>query len=270
MKRQLRLMAVLAHPDDESLGFGGTLAKYAAEGVLTTLVCATRGEQGWTGDPAAYPGPDALGRIRETELLRAASVLGIHDVIILGYPDGHVCRVNPGQAVSRLARELRSLRPDVVVTFGPDGVYGHPDHIAISQLTTSAIVCAADSAYDELSGLIPHRVAKLYYRIWTPSEQARFEAAIGKVSINVAGHLREWLPWPDWAISARLDTEAFWPRVLQAVMCHQSQLGSLPAISQLPPAAQCQLWGPQHYYRALATCEAHDGIEHDLFAGLRE
>ena len=80
MDRTLRLMAVLAHPDDESVGLGGTLARYAAEGIETSLVCATRGELGWAGEPAAYPGPLALGRLREAELLAAADALGVADV----------------------------------------------------------------------------------------------------------------------------------------------------------------------------------------------
>ena len=162
MDRRLRLMAVLAHPDDESLGLGGTLAKYAAEGIATSLVCATRGERGWTGEPAAYPGPLALGRLREAELRAAADALGIADVALLDYLDGDLRCADPTEAVARIVAELRRVRPDVVVTFGPDGAYGHPDHVAISQLATTAVARAADPTYDDGVGAEPHRVAKGY------------------------------------------------------------------------------------------------------------
>jgi len=99
MPEQLRLMCVLAHPDDESLGNGGTLAKYAAEGVATYLVTATRGERGWPGAAHENPGPAALGAIREAELRAAAEVLGIQEVNFLDYSVFSL--VNGGRAIER-------------------------------------------------------------------------------------------------------------------------------------------------------------------------
>lgn len=84
MAKRLKLMCVLAHPDDESLGTGGTLAKYAAEGIETYLVTATRGERGWKGDEQDNPGLEALGKTREAELLAAARVLGLREVKLTG------------------------------------------------------------------------------------------------------------------------------------------------------------------------------------------
>lgn len=89
---QRRLLAVLAHPDDESLAIGPTLAKYAATGVETYLVTATRGERGWLGATSAYPGPTALGQLRQQELVAAAATLGLTEVNFLGYCDGEVDR----------------------------------------------------------------------------------------------------------------------------------------------------------------------------------
>ena len=146
-----RLMAVLAHPDDESLGFGGTLAKYAADGIEVFLLTATRGGsgryRGLRGDDPRHPGQAALAEIRGAELHAAASALGVKEVSCLDYPDQHLDRADPLQAIARIVTHLRRVRPDVVVTFGPDGAYGHPDHIAISQLTTAAIVAAANPAW---------------------------------------------------------------------------------------------------------------------------
>src|SRR5690349_5147329 len=90
MKQKLKLLAVLAHPDDESLGFGGTLAKYAAEGVETYLITATRGERGRFGPAGKGGDPNEVGRVREAELRSAAAVLGVRQVFILNYPDGGV------------------------------------------------------------------------------------------------------------------------------------------------------------------------------------
>ncbi len=149
--RTLRLMAVLAHPDDESLGLGGTLAKYASEGVEVFLLTATRGDRGrfrgYRLDEKQHPGPAALANIREAELRAAASALGVREVSILDYHDQQLDRANPSEAVAAIAGHIRRVKPDVVVTFGPDGAYGHPDHIAISQFTTAAIVAAADPAF---------------------------------------------------------------------------------------------------------------------------
>src|SRR6266545_3609994 len=158
MATNLKLMCVLAHPDDESLGMGGTLAKYAAEGVETYLVTATRGERGRYGDSGERPGPDVIGKTREAELRAAAKELGLREVEILGYPDGALDTVDPAAAQKTIAGHLRRVKPHVVITFGPDGAYGHPDHVAISQLTTAAIVGAAGQ---------PHAVSKLYYIAWS-------------------------------------------------------------------------------------------------------
>lgn len=128
----MKLLCVLAHPDDESLGLGGALAKYAAEGAETYLITATRGEHGWWGEPADYPGPIALGRVRETELRAAASALHLRAVHFLNYIDGELDRAEPRAAVAQITALIRYIRPHVVATFGPDGAYGHPDHIAIS------------------------------------------------------------------------------------------------------------------------------------------
>src|SRR5439155_10452466 len=150
MSTRLRLMAVLAHPDDESLGLGGTLVKYATEGVETFLVTATRGEGGrYRGhrSGAEHPGPEALGRIREVELRAAAIELGVRELSLLDYRDQELDRADPHAAVAHIARHLRRVRPQVVVTFAPDGAYGHPDHVAICQFTTAATVAAADPRF---------------------------------------------------------------------------------------------------------------------------
>src|SRR5215831_16805560 len=178
-----RLMAVLAHPDDESLGVGGTLAKYAPEGVDVFLLTATRGDSGryygHSPDHHVHPGPAALAKIRETELRAAALALGVCEVSFLDYRDQHLDRANPREIVSAIVRQVRRVEPEVVVTFGPDGAYGHPDHVAISQFTTAAVVAAADAAFadDGTRAMRPHAVSKLYYLAWPESTWKAYQAA---------------------------------------------------------------------------------------------
>ena len=100
--RELRLMCVLAHPDDESLGTGGTLAKYGEEGVATYLVTATRGERGRFFDNAESPGPEIVGRTREAELRAAAKELGVREVSFLEYMDGSVDCADASEAIPRI------------------------------------------------------------------------------------------------------------------------------------------------------------------------
>ncbi|MCK6624061.1 MAG: PIG-L family deacetylase [Anaerolineae bacterium] len=124
--KPLNLMCILAHPDDESLATGGILAKYAAAGVQTYLVMATRGERGWTGPAAKYPGPQVLGRLREAELRAATHTLGLREVIFLDYQDGELDQADSTEAIGKIVTQLRRLRPEVVVTLDPQGIYGHP------------------------------------------------------------------------------------------------------------------------------------------------
>lgn len=269
----LRLMAVLAHPDDESLGVGGTLAKYAAEGAEVYLVTATRGDSGrYRGlrpDEAGHPGRDALSEIRERELRAAAAALGVRELWLLDYRDRQLDRADPQDAISRIAARLRRARPHVVLTFGPDGSYGHPDHIAISQFTSSAIVAAADPGFALEDGGPPHAVSKLYYMAWPASTWAAYEAAFRKLVSTVDGCDRQATPWPEWAITTVIDTRPVWTTVWRAVSCHESQVSGYERLKELAPEHHEALWGSQSFYRAFSTVNGGRARETDLFEGLR-
>jgi LmbE family N-acetylglucosaminyl deacetylase len=262
-------MCVLAHPDDESLGNGGTLAKYAAEGVETYLVTATRGERGWQGDARDNPGPAALGARREAELRAAARVLGIRQVDFLDYIDGDLDRANPAEAIGKIVGYLRRVRPQVVVTFGPEGSYGHPDHIAISQFTTAAIVAAADANYTGADESTPHRVAKLYYMTVSRALADAYLAVFGDLKMSVDGVERRPIINEDWAITTWLDTSDYQDTVWQAVFCHTSQLPAYSRLEQIPEQYQKVIWRQPTYYRVFSTVNGGRAIERDLFAGLR-
>jgi LmbE family N-acetylglucosaminyl deacetylase len=255
-----RLMCVLAHPDDESLGTGGTLAKYAAEGVETYLLTATRGERGrFFSNGHVRPHDAVVGRTREAELRAAASELGVREVTVLGYPDGGLDTVAPEIAQQAIAEHLCRIRPHVVITFGPDGAYGHPDHIAISQLTTAAVMRTASRE---------PVVSKLYYIAWSGATWAAYQSVLKKLTSTVDGIERQVIPTPDWYITTRIDTSAAWPTVWRAVQCHRTQMSIYANLETLPPEHHRALWGAQEFYRAFSLVNGGRTRESDLFEGL--
>jgi LmbE family N-acetylglucosaminyl deacetylase len=264
-------MAVLAHPDDESLGMGGTLAQYSSEGVETFLVTATRGEAGRNGG-SRPDSPAQLGALREAELLAASRVLGISEVRLLDYPDGALDQVDPREAIARIAAQIRRIKPHVVVTFGPDGAYGHPDHIAISQLTAAAIVYAAHPFHDSPrlnSEDPPHQVSKFYYMAWKKLKWDAYQAALKTLKAKVDGVERQAVPWPDWAVTTVIDTGSHWPVVWRAVSCHDTQMSIYRNLGQLSDEHHRALWGSQEFYRVFSLVNGGRGLETDLFDGLR-
>jgi len=270
-----RLMVVAAHPDDETLGFGGPLARYAREGVRTFLVTATRGQRGrYLGHPIdspEHPGRDALAQIRERELQEAAAALGISHVSLLDYEDQHLDRANVAEAVAAIVREIRHARPHVVLTFPPDGAYGHPDHIAISQLTTAATIASADAGFRGRDGdtLGPaHTVLKLYYLAWPKATWTAYQAAFKKVVCMVDGVERQATPWPDWAVTTVIETAESGEAVWRAVACHASQVGAYAALKTLEPAQRDALWRSCSFYRAFSLVNGGRRTESDLFEGL--
>lgn len=127
-----RMLVILAHPDDESFAAGGTLAKYAHQDVQVILLCATRGEAGIPGVK-----PEEAGAIRERELRKAAQYLGI-EVYFLGFLDGELADTKPEKLLETIACWIDLVQPQVILTFGPDGVSRHPDHVTISNIVTQA------------------------------------------------------------------------------------------------------------------------------------
>ena len=266
--RNLRLLCILAHPDDESLGVGGILAKYAAEEVETYLVTATRGEKGWFGPPEENPGPTELGRIREGELKEAAKVLGLREVNLLDYHDGELDKADQGVLTRQLVRHIRRIRPHVVVTFDHNGVYGHPDHIATTRAATAATLAAADAAFVQPGGLAPHTVSKLYYFAWTDEVRQAYEKAFGELVMQIDGVERRAVPWPHWTISTWIDTSAHWETVWEAIRCHCTQLPGYQKLLDLPEEYHRVLWGRLTFHRVLTLVPTTDP-EDDMFAGVR-
>ncbi|TAK35154.1 MAG: GlcNAc-PI de-N-acetylase [Chloroflexota bacterium] len=274
-----RLLAVFAHPDDETFGIGGTLALYARRGVEVSLVCATRGEVGEA--PPDLKGFATVGEMREDELRRAASILGLKDVYLLGYrdsgmpgsPDNRHPQALAAAPVEQVARQvasyIRQIRPQVVITFDPLGGYRHPDHIAIHRATVTAFAMAADPAL-EMDDLPPHAPQKLYYATFSRRLLrwvVRLTRLLGRdphrlgrnKDVDLASLVETEFP-----IHASVSIREVLSAKEQASACHGSQIGGLGR-----PIRWLQRWlgGTETFMRAIpAEPPAH--IEKDLFEGL--
>lgn len=269
MDEALRLLAIFPHPDDETLGLGSTMARYSAEGVETYLICATRGERGWFDSEGPDPGLEEVGRIREAELRCAAENLGIHEVTFLDYIDGDVDQAKPEEIIGKIVAHIRRIKPQVVVTFGPDGAYGHPDHIAISQFTNAALVCAADQNFVTANIQPPYRVSKLYYMVDSMDVVNLANEAFGGISMEIDGVTRSHVGWADWQITTRLDNQESMEKVRQAMLCHKSQMPGFGPLTEWSAAELGKLLGTGHFYRASSLVNGGRNLETDLFEGLR-
>jgi LmbE family N-acetylglucosaminyl deacetylase len=259
MTEPLRLLAVFPHPDDESLGMGPTLAKYAAEGVETYLICGTRGERGWFGPEEQNPGLRVLGQLREKELRCAAERLGLKEVSFLDLIDGDVDRADPRQVIAKIAAHIRRIRPQVVVTFSLDGHYGHPDHIALAQFACAAILEAADA----------HRVSKYYHMVDSKQMVAAVKEVVGSLRMEVDGVERNHVGWEEWAVTTRIDVRGHFDAAWKAILCHQSQLPGYGPLIDLPRETLLKLWSTGTFVRIFSLVNGGRKVETDLFEGLR-
>nr|HMN29737.1 PIG-L family deacetylase [Caldilineaceae bacterium] len=198
----------------------------------------------------------------------AAAILGIREATFLDYMDGELDQADPVEIIDLLVGHLRRVRPQVVATFDPTGIYGHPDHIAICQFTTAAISAAANPHYVDRAGQAPHQVSKLYYRACSAAELAIYQQVFGDLVMHIDGVERRATGWVEWAITTQIDAVAHWQQVRRAVACHRSQLSAYQHFVDLPPEQQRILWGKQTFYRALSLVNGGRQIETDLFAGI--
>jgi LmbE family N-acetylglucosaminyl deacetylase len=265
----LKLLVVFAHPDDESIGMGGTLAKYSAQGVETHYVCASRGERGWFGPEEQNPGLQALGQIRTKELEKAVQTLGLRGLHFLNYIDGDVDQADHVEIVGKIVTMIRRIQPQVVVTFPPDGNYGHPDHIAIGQFTNAAVVCAADASYQDPENLPAHRISKLYYMVDSENFINLVAPFMGDMTFPVDDQLRGEVAWKEWMITTRIDMAEHCHAAWRAIRCHESQLSTLGALAEMHEDAATAILAMQGtFFRAYSLVNSGRKLETDLFEGV--
>ncbi len=270
---KLSMLAIFAHPDDESFPTGGALARYAREGVAVSLVCATRGEAGEISDPALAT-PQTLGRVREEELRRACTVLGVTHLRFLDYLDGTLPEVDRHEAEGKVVLAIRELRPQVVLTWGPEGGYGHPDHIAVHDWATAAFETAGDpGAFPEqfLEGLEPWTPLKLY-NLAMPRERFQRIGEIAKQFAQItAWDNRDWSTFgvPEARITTCVNVAPYVDTKLKAIGSHQTQFSPNHPYAVLPRDLVGEFFREECYVLAESRLSAPGGREDDLFQGIR-
>lgn len=212
-----RVTAIFAHPDDEGQ-IAGIMAKYASQGTDVYLVCATRGELGTTTDLSLL-GEKTLAQLRQEELRCACRTLGVKVLRLLGYQEGSFHTVNPFGVIGKIVDIFREFAPHVVITFGPEGVYGHRDHVAIGRLVTSAFHSSRERNLSR--GL--HVPQKLYYTAYPRSLFERLRSQGVEFTIEMDGIIHRINGVPDEKITTVIDVADFQFQKGEAFRCHRSQ-----------------------------------------------
>ena len=296
-----RILLVHAHPDDECIGTGATMARYVDEGVNVTLVTCTAGEMGEVLVPAlshlAFEEKGGLGEHRRGELDEAMKVLGVTDHRFLGgfgrfhdsgmawHADGHAVAAEEipdnafwtadlNEAADELVTVIREVRPQVLVTYDQFGGYGHPDHIQAHRVAMYAAQLAAAPSYKRELGE-PHDIAKIY---WTAMSESRMRASLRALresgdtetfkGMEPDGKLPAFVT-PDELISARVDGSKTVQRKMDALAKHDTQVETDGGF--FSGAESGHAWWSDEFYRLVEGAPGPidaDGFEDDLFAGL--
>ena len=234
------MLAVFAHPDDESLACGGTLARLAAAGARVVLVCASRGERGSVAGPVR---DDALGGIRSREFQEAGRLLGLSTVILLDHPDGDLRWAHVPELHADIIAAIQGFKPAAVITFGEDGLYWHQDHIAVHERTTTAVQAfGADGPalyYVTMRhGTMRAIVDAATARGWKPTPRGFWSLAPDAFGLHAAP--------PTFTV----DVAEWVPQKLAALRCHHTQMGVGPPVRRDRRRRRAPWLGVEQFRRA--------------------
>ena len=286
---QRSLVLVHAHPDDEGLATGGTIARYAAEGVHVCLITCTNGEVGEIADLPDLGTPEEialrLGEIRRQELEEACRRLGHVDLRMLGFHDSGMdgtpenddpkAFVNQDldQPVRQIVAILREVRPQVLVTYNEYGFYGHPDHIRAHQAALAAVAAANDPAFEPDLGE-QHEVAKVYYNAIPVSllrEGMKLaQEALGDAAEEEFANEEEIarIGTDDVLVTTDIDVEDFVQTKFHSLEAHRTQLGTIKPWLDLPDDLRHLLFGTEFYVLTPPGSRVSEEHERDLFEGV--
>ena len=279
-----RLLACFAHPDDEAFPVGGALASHAARGVEIRLITATRGEEGEIRQ-AGSATRDTIGSVRRVELARAVRILGLKDHVVLHYRDSGMVGTPPNEhpsafvnanaevVIERLVEEIRRFRPQVVLTFDPAGLYGHPDHIAIHLHTTEAFHRAADpGSYPQhfIGGVGPHRAQRLFYSARPRGFRMEWAVTLRSHGIDFP------LPDPNRAndgappedIHLEMDVSEQMEVKMGCILSHRTQVAPDWPYDRVPREAANKILGREYYIRGFPLVQPGETVAPDFFEGL--
>jgi N-acetylglucosamine malate deacetylase 2 len=271
------LMVIVAHPGDEAFGFGGAIAQAASDGAYVAVVCATRGrfDPRLVEKPPAHGGRNRhyskpivwrnLDTVREDEMRRSVALLGVNVLRVLDFAEEVLSTVNPAELTGRLVQPIRMHRPEVILTFGPDGVTGDPDHVAVSRAAAAAFELAAEPlAYeDDLEeDQVAWRAAKLYHLV-VPRSQL---SSLSDMAPEDYGS-------PDGTDTLTLELGELTRLKLAAISRHVSQTGSNGPFHDWTPEMRDGFLGTEHYRLAasnlpVAAGSAEVAAETSIWDGL--
>ncbi len=265
-KHPLTILAIFAHPDDE-IGVGSTLAYYSDAGVHTVLVCATRGEAAtiFCEDCATR---ETLPQVRMRELECACQHLGIRELRWLDWPDGGIKDLPRMDAVRQVVRIIREVRPQVILTHPENGLYPHPDHLAVWEIVREAFDAAADPDLypDQGPAWAP---ARLFTRALP---QSFFQRAPGLAEFRVElnGQKLPFIGTPDEQIDVVMRLEPWVERRMAAWNCHRSQHNPRGFSATMPDGMRREMAANEHYILAAARVPLPEDVQGDLLAGLAD
>ncbi|GAA4914370.1 mycothiol conjugate amidase Mca [Streptomonospora salina] len=288
MSERLRLMAVHAHPDDESSKGAASMARYVHEGAEVLVVTLTGGEAGSILNPAMDRPEirDDIAEVRRKEMAEAREILGVHQefsgFVDSGLPEGDpppplpdgCFAVQPLEtAAEPLVRSMRSFRPHVVTTYDEQGGYPHPDHIMTNKVSVEAFDAAGDPERYPGTG-DPWQPLKLYYHVSFP--RARFERVAELLDARgLENPLTEWLErmrkreFPEWDITTQVECDEFFETRDRALIAHATQIDPNGFWFAVPMDVQREAWPYEDYHLARSLVDT-DVPEDDLFVGVRE
>src|SRR5881392_2225520 len=230
-ENQHGLLVVMAHPDDESMGAGGLILRHTRAGVATNLICATYGEAGWMGKPPGAKQED-LAEIRAGELEQAAAALALKGVELWDYPDGGVPSSDQQQITQRIWEQISKFRPRAVVGWGPDGGYGHPDHIAMGAFTDAAVGAMTEGDLPALYHIAVDRPLAAFY-----AEAMRLTGTANGLRLQAQDNVD---------VVIELDADEVMMK-LRAIDCHRSQLEDWRIAVREHPRLMQQGYGREPY-----------------------
>ncbi len=262
----LTILAIFAHPDDE-ISVGSTLAYYSTAGVRTVLICASRGEAAtiYCDDCATR---ENLAQVRTRELECACAHLGIAELHWLDWPDGGIAQLPRREAIGEVVARIRQIRPAVILTHPENGLYPHPDHLAVWEIVRAAFTAAADpDEYPEKGAAWP--VARLFTRA---IPQSFFDAApaFARYRVRLGDQQLPFVGTPDDQIDVVMHVGPWAERRMAAWECHRSQHNPDGAFAQMPEAVRRAMAEQEHFVLAAARVPLPEGVHDDLLAGLSQ
>ncbi|MBA2596809.1 MAG: PIG-L family deacetylase [Chloroflexia bacterium] len=255
------LLAIFPHPDDETFTSAGVMAAAVARGVPVTVISATRGEAGESSIPG-LDDPERLGVVRERELRDAMRQIGVTDVRMLGYRDSGMegspqaedaqafIRVSVAVAAAKLVPHIRTIQPQVILTLGPEGMYGHPDHLHLHHVTLRAIAAAADPKHQVRAASAPWQTPHCYFATVPREAMLELLNRPGSPLASISQTARDNLGTPQAGITYAINVEPWAQLKRNAIAAHRTQTGEGGPLAQIPPEVRERQLATEYFVRA--------------------